>query len=439
LYINNVDIHIKNQPVMNNETNVQTSAQQVDIDIDSLFDGAPGADSIITSSSNDATEIKPNIFSKKQTNLDFLDEDEKVKTSGTFNSTTNNVEDKTEIKEVLNEILDEGVAPDFEDDTKSKGGRPKTEKSGLVEFLKKRIESNEMFAFDDYDEKKESLDDYLGGLGEKDVEELWQANITNLKQEVAANTPAEFFQSLPEELQYAAKYVADGGQDLKGLFQALSHVEQVREMDPTDDNDQEIIVKSYLQATNFGTQEEIEEELTTWKDLGVLEKKAKQFKPKLDQMQEQVVHAQLQEQEYRKQQQQQAAEAYQQNVFEALRPAEINGLKLDKKTQAQLYSGLVQPQYPSISGKPTNLLGHLLERYQFVEPNYELIAEALWLLSNPDDYRGSLMKQGKNQAVEQTVRQLKTEQSRKNISSSYEEDEQPKSRKIAKPQNIFKR
>jgi len=424
---------------MNNETNVQTSAQQVDIDIDSLFDGAPGADSIITSSSNDATEIKPNIFSKKQTNLDFLDEDEKVKTSGTFNSTTNNVEDKTEIKEVLNEILDEGVAPDFEDDTKSKGGRPKTEKSGLVEFLKKRIESNEMFAFDDYDEKKESLDDYLGGLGEKDVEELWQANITNLKQEVAANTPAEFFQSLPEELQYAAKYVADGGQDLKGLFQALSHVEQVREMDPTDDNDQEIIVKSYLQATNFGTQEEIEEELTTWKDLGVLEKKAKQFKPKLDQMQEQVVHAQLQEQEYRKQQQQQAAEAYQQNVFEALRPAEINGLKLDKKTQAQLYSGLVQPQYPSISGKPTNLLGHLLERYQFVEPNYELIAEALWLLSNPDDYRGSLMKQGKNQAVEQTVRQLKTEQSRKNISSSYEEDEQPKSRKIAKPQNIFKR
>ena len=155
-------------------------------------------------------------------------------------------------------------------------------------------------------------------------------------------------------------------------------------------------------------------------------------------MQEQIVHAQLQEQEYRKQQQQQAAAAYQQNVFEALRPAEINGLKLDKKTQAQLYSGLVQPQYPSISGKPTNLLGHLLERYQFVEPNYPLIAEALWLLSNPEEYRGSLMKQGKTQAVEQTVRQLKTEQSRKNV-STYQEEDEPKSRKIARPQNIFKR
>jgi hypothetical protein len=420
-----------------NQTNVQTSVQQVDLDIDSLFDGAPGAGSIVTPS-GEPTEIKPNIFSKKQNNLDFLDEDEKVNTASTFNSTTNKIDDKADIKADLEEILDEADVPLFDDDAPKKG-RPKTEKSGLVEFLKKRIESNEMFAFDDYDESKQSLDDYLGGLAEKDVEELWQANVSNMKQEVASNTPAEFFESLPEELQYAAKYVADGGQDLKGLFQALAQVEQVREMSPVDEDDQETIVKYYLQATNFGTQDEIEEEISTWKDLGTLEKKAKQFKPKLDQMQEQIVQSQLAEQEYRKQQQQNAANAYQQNVFEALRPAEINGLRLDKRVQAQLYTGLVQPNYPSISGKPTNLLGHLLERYQFVEPNYPLIAEALWLLSNPDEYRGNLMKQGKNEAVAQTVRQLKTEQSSKNISTYHDEEEQQKPRKIARQQNIFKR
>jgi hypothetical protein len=308
----------------------------------------------------------------------------------------------------------------------------------LVEFLKKRIESKEMFAFDDYDESKQSLDDYLASLGEKDVEELWQANLDNLKQEVAAKTPQEFFQSLPDELQYAAKYVADGGQDLKGLFQALAQVEQVRELNPAAEGDQEIIIRNYLQATQFGTPDEIEEELTTWKDLGVLEKKAKQFKPKLDQMQEEVVQAKLIEQEARQQQQEQAAQMYVQNVFEALRPAEINGLKLDKKTQAQLYAGLTQPNYPSISGRPTNQLGHLLERYQFVEPNYPLIAEALWLLSDPESYRQNMIKQGKNQAVEQTVRQLKTEQSRKNV-STYQDDDEPKARKISRPANIFKR
>jgi hypothetical protein len=414
-------------------TDNQTSVQQVDLDIDSLFSGAPSADSVVTPS--EPTEIKPNVFSKKQTDLTFLDADGSQKDEKGQQEAVSRETSKELLQDILDDVVDEN---DADQSTKGKPGRPKTEKSGLVEFLKKRIESKEMFAFDDYDETKQSLDEYLGGLGEKDVEELWQANIDNLKQEVAAETPAEFFESLPEELQYAAKYVADGGQDLKGLFLALAQVEEVRGMDPRDENDQEGIVRSYLQATNFGSQEEIEEEISTWKEIGSLEKKAKQFKPKLDQMQEEIVHAQLQEQEYRRQQQEQAAQAYVQNVFEALRPAEINGLKLDKKTQAQLYSGLVQPEYPSISGKPTNLLGHLLEKYQFVEPNYPLIAEALWLLSNPDEYRQNLMKQGKNEAVAQTVRQLKTEQSRK-LASSYEEEETPRSRKISRPQNIFKR
>jgi hypothetical protein len=420
-----------------NQLNVQTSVQEIDVDLDSLFAGAPGADSIVTPTST-STDSKPNIFSQKAEDLTFLDDEDDSDKDNDDDGVPRGTKD---VKPVSKEDTDE-LLKDLDDSTsddKSKGGRPKTEKSGLVEFLKKRIESKEMFAFDDYDESKQSLDDYLSGLGEKDVEELWQANIDNLKQEVASSTPKEFFESLPDELQYAAKYVMDGGQDLKGLFQALAQVEQVREMDPADENDQEGIVRSYLQATNFGSSEEIEEEITTWKDLNTLEKKAKQFKPKLNQMQEQIVQAKIAEQEERQAQQQQAADAYMRNVFEALRPSEINGLKLDKKTQAQLYSGLTQPQYPSISGRPTNLLGHLLEKYQFVEPNYPLIAEALWLLSEPDAYRQNLMKQGKNQAVEQTVRQLKTEQSRKNTSNAYEDVEQERSRKISRPTNIFKR
>jgi hypothetical protein len=413
---------------MTDNQNVQTSVQQVDLDLDSWL-GAPGADSVVTPTE---PEAKPTMFSKSQTDLSFLD---KPDTEDDENE--KKPIGKEEAKELLTEILDSDIT-DEEDEPRSKSGRPRVEKSGLVEFLKKRIESKEMFAFDDYDETKQSLDDYLGSLSEKDVDELWKANVDNLKNEVAANTPEQFFQSLPEELQYAAKYVADGGQDLKGLFAALAQVEEVRGMDPRDENDQEYIVRQYLQATNFGNADEIEEEVITWKDLGVLEKKAKQFKPKLDQMQEQMVHAQLAQQEQKRQQQEQAADAYIQNVFEALRPGEINGLKLDKKIQAQLYSGLVQPQYPSMSGRPTNLLGHLLEKYQYTEPNYPLIAEALWLLSDPDAYRNELKKQGKNAAVEQTVRQLKTEQSRKNVSTYYEEEPQ-KSRKIARPQNIFKR
>lgn len=421
-----------------------TTVKTVDLDIENIDSwlGAPGADNIITPPVDDP---KPNMFTgNKDVDMNQL-VDQRTPTTTEPGVPPAGDDDEGKDKTPINvdDVFgnlegDDEPTDDQDDQPAKKGGRPRTEKSGLVEFFKKRIESKEMFAFDDYDESKQTLDEYLGTLSEKDMEDLWKANVDNLKQEVASNTPKEFFESLPEELQYAAKYVMDGGQDLKGLFQALAQVEQVRELDPTSETDQEQIIRSYLQATGFGTAEEVEEELNTWKDLGVLEKKAKQFKPKLDQMQEEIVQRQLEEQEMRQQQQQQAAQAYMDNVFEALRAAEVNGLKLDKKTQAALYSGLVQPNYPSISGRPTNQLGHLLEKYQFVEPNYPLVAEALWLLSDPDGYREQLRKQGSTKAVEQTVRQLKTEQARK-TSTSYDDsdDDRRSSRKVPRPNNNF--
>jgi hypothetical protein len=90
-----------------------------------------------------------------------------------------------------------------------------------------------------------------------------------------------------------------------------------------------------------------------------------------------------------------------------------------------LYSGLVQPNYPSISGKPTNLLGHLLEKYQFTEPRHDLIAEALWLLSDPNGYKNKVREQGSRTATEKVVRQLKTEEARKITSSVQHEKEEP--------------
>jgi hypothetical protein len=398
----------------------QTNVQQIDIDIDSLFDAAPGADSIITPT----TETKkPSVFSKDVTDLSFLE-------PGKEEELDENGEKK---EDVSKEALDELLKPDTEEETeeKSSAGRPKVDKSGLVDTMSKLIEEGLIIPFDD----EKSMEEY----SVKDWKELLEANFQERENKIRQETPAEFFESLPDELKYAAKYVADGGQDLKGLFQALAQVEQVREMNPEDANDQEFIVRQYMEAKGIPA-ETIDEDIETWKDLGKLEQKAKQYKPQLDAMQEQVVQHQLARQEQMKMQQEQAADAYIHNVYEALKVSEINGIKLDKKTQAQLYTGLVQPQYPSISGKPTNLLGHLLERYQYVEPNYPLIAEALWLLSEPDAYRQNLIKQGKNQAVEQTVRQLKTEQSKK-IQSSVPDDEpqQQQQRKISRSTNIFKR
>jgi hypothetical protein len=368
-------------------------------------------------------EKKPGFFSTPKTDLTFLDKQEEDE-DGNLKPATQTANDLlNELTNDVDDLINEEESP--------KGGRPKVDKSGMVETFSKLIEEGLLIGFED----DKSMDEY----SLKDWKELLQANFEEKERAIREQTPKEFFEALPEELQYAAQYVANGGTDLRGLFGALAQVEEVRGLDPTDEMDQEQIVRSYLRATGFGNDEEIDEEIVTWKDLGKLEQQANKFKPKLDKMQESIVAQKIAEQEQMKAQQEQAAAAYMDNVYEALKPSELAGIKLDKKTQSMLYAGLVQPNYPSISGRNTNLLGHLLEKHQFVEPNYPLVAEALWLLADPEGYKSKIMEQGKNKVVENTVRQLKTEQSRKISSTMPEEKEEPKQRKIPRQTNIFKR
>ena len=390
-----------------------TKVEQIDINIDEMF-GMPGAESVMLP----ADEEKPkSMFSKENVDTTFLDK----------STSKEEVAKKEEVKETIAE-LDNLITQ--EEDAGNKG-RPKVDKSGLAELASKMIEEGALVPFDD----DKPLEEYTT----KDFRELFEANFQERENAVRENTPKEFFQALPEELQVAAKYVADGGQDLKGLFRTLAQVEEMYDLDTSNEYDQAEIARQYLFTTNFGTPEEIESEIQEWHEMGRLQQKAEQFKPKLDRMQEEIVARQLAEQEQKKEQQAQAAKQYTDNVYNTLLTGELGGIKIDKKIQSTLYSGLVQPNYPSISGRPTNMLGHLLEKYQFVEPRHDLIAEALWLLADPDGYKTKIKDQGGKQAVEKTVRQLKTEQSRKLTSSVNDDREYDNKTKTSKPQKTISR
>jgi hypothetical protein len=378
-----------------------TTVDQVDVNLDEIF-GMPGADSVMLP---EAEEKPKTVFSNEGTpDLSFIDKPADGKTRAEV------IEEKKEVEEAIAEL--DGLISQEED--AGNKGRPKVDKSGLYDLATKMIEEGALVPFDD----DKPLEEYTT----KDFRELFEANFQERENKIRENTPKEFFNALPEELQIAAKYVADGGQDLKGLFRTLAQVEEMVQLDPNDEYDQAEIARQYLYATNFGTAEEIEAEIDDWRDLNKLCQKANQFKPKLDRMQEEIVARQLAEQEQRKEQQERQAKMYTDNVYNTLVAGEIGGVKLDKKTQGMLYSGLVQPNYPSISGRPTNMLGHLLEKYQFVEPRHDLIAEALWLLADPNGYKSKVREQGSKQAVEKTVRQLKTEESRKLGTSSQPEE-----------------
>jgi len=427
---------------------VNSKVEQVDVNLDEIFNAAPsGADMI-----QDAKASPKNIFSglNKKADMSFADPDitdvddlsakaDETEESTNEDTTENVAESKVETEEA-EDILD-SLDPSKELDEDE--AEEKTEKrgrksiSGISDVFSKLIKDDKIVPFDDDKE----LDDYTA----KDWEELIQANMEEKANQVRRETPKQFFQSLPQELQIAAKYVADGGKDLKGLFTTLGQVEETKTIDSKSVTGQERIITEYLSATGYGSAEDIQEEIEIWKDLGKLETQANKFKPKLDKMQEKVVAQKLKEQELKKKQQENASQAYMKNVYETLKEGKLGDLKVDRKTQAMLYNGLVQPNYPSVSGTNTNLLGHLLEKYQFVEPNYSLISEALWLLQDPSGYKAKIMDKGAQKSVEKTVRKLKSEQGNLGGSSlgvaeaEAESTRKSAKRKIPRPTNIFKR
>lgn len=420
---------------------METTVTNEVVDLDKLFPGVDTSDVL--------TSKVPNILSNDK-DMSFLDkavpakgnDDETDPTPESNPAKPKPVVNETEANKILDAIGKDDEEDDDEGGVQGNTGRPKSDKNALAGYLKQKIEAGEFSAFEDWDEKKQSLDEYLSKQSEKTLQQLLDANWESKERELLERTPQEFFEALPEELQYAARYAMEGGTDMKSLFAALARVEQVRELDPDDEDGQVIIARNYLQATNFGTPEEIEEEITNWKESNRLEKKAKDFKPKLDQMQQQQVEYQLAQQAEFNRQQREAAQMYVANVGQALQKGDLNGIKLDRKTQAMLYEGLTNVAYPSASGKATNLLGHMLDRIQYVEPNFELLAEVTYLLADPDGYRNSIRQQGKNVAVTETVKKLKTEQIQNNGSygiDDVEENNKPSKKKLFKPKNIFEK
>jgi len=418
--------------MVENKNEEVTQVTQADVNIDELF-ALPGAENIIVQGEEEEDEKKPNIFSSTGVDTSFLDN--KPQPAKPAAKVEDSNDDEPSSNEDAEEALNELDSLISQQEDSSGRGRKKVDKSGLVELASKMIEEGVLFPFDD----DKPLDEYSA----KDFRELFEANMKEKEAELSQKIPQQIFQSMPGEMQYLMDYISKGGTDLKGMMQQLSQVNEAMELDPSDPNDQEAIVRQYLSIKGDMSQDEIEDEIATFKDMDRLEQKASQYKPKLEAVREKEVARRIAEQEKQKEQQQAIAGQFVDSVYGVLEKGELGGVKLDRKTQNMLYTGLVQPGYPSISGKPTNLLGHLLEKYQWVEPNHELIAEALWLLADPEGFKTKIKSQGNRAATEQTVRSLKTEQARRVGSAVVERESDTATNKSRKTiqranKNIFK-
>ena len=382
------------------------SASVEEIDFDNLDDllGIPSASAIIAPS-----ESKPSVLKSDKVDISFLDD---IK-----DDDTESLKDPEVAKAVVASIVDDeftGGPNDSNDDAeeKDKGGRPRLTKDAMIEAASRLIDKGVLQPFDD----GKALADYTVD----DFEELIQANIDSQTSEVAQNAPVQLFQQLPEEVQAVIHYALNGGQDIKSVFSQLAKAQETFDLDVTNENDQENIARQYLNVTGFGSVEEIEDEISVLKDRGDLAKYAERYKPKLDARQAEVIEKRLKDQQTAQVRKVDMEKKYHDVVYNTLNSNNLNGIPLNNKVQTMLYYGLTDTnKYQDTKGNPTNALGYLLEQHQFGEKaNPSLVAEALWLLADPINYRNSVKQLGANTANANTVRQLRTEEASRNTSST---------------------
>lgn len=248
-----------------------------------------------------------------------------------------------------------------------------------------------------------------------DLKNLINGNKEQWTTEAKEQAVSEYEADIPEPLKFVIDYAKKGGSDFKTLFSLLGQNEEIREYNLEKVEDQRAIVRNYYSSQGW-TEDEIDEELIGLVESERLKNASQRLKPKLDQVVQTQLQDQAKQQEYIAQQQQKAKRFYVDNVTETLKAGALGEMKLSKQDQKDIYDALVVESYDSYGGK-TNRLGALLDKIQYAEPNYELLAKVTMYLSDPDGFE-KRMKDGVNTEVTaKTVKKIKVDQSKQKIGS----------------------
>lgn len=242
----------------------------------------------------------------------------------------------------------------------------------------------------------------------EDLVALVKDNIQDKLSEVNQNIFQEQLEALPPQFQSIMKYGLSGGTDVKSLLESWGEAERVFALDITSDTGKEQVVRDYLRLTKYGSDEEINQDIQTWKDLGTLDKKAEAFKPKLEEHQMRVIAAKEKEADDVRQQELQYTQQYIKAVGQVLSKEDINGLKLDKQTKQFIYQN-VQPIYQSqLTGKPIDALEAVVEELKYGQnANPEFYSQLLLFATQPEVFMETLKLQLKNNVTIEQERKLR--------------------------------
>lgn len=258
----------------------------------------------------------------------------------------------------------------------------------------------------------------------EDLEKLIIGNKQAWVEEAKAEAIKEHEETIPEEIKIVVDYARNGGKDFKTLFSLLSSNQEIRSYDAEKPEDQRSIVRKYYGAQGW-TEDEVEDEVVRLVEAEQLTAQAKKLKPMLDRINNQMIADQTEQQAQIDEQKKRAEVFFNNKVIEALKPGKLGDVKISKEEQQDLYNALVKESYQSFSGK-TNRLGALLDKIQYIEPNYELLMEVTMLLSDPDGFKKKIRENINTEVAAQTVKKIKIDQTKQKIGSSYNAEKDTK-------------
>lgn len=367
-----------------------------------FFDGSGSSENVITPPTDKEESQTPGTTEE---NLD------------TFNNRGENFEGIS-AKDLIGDRLLEETETTQEPETSIDGSLESPKSAETPANFNALIEDQILFPFDDDSEIK-TIDD---------LKEIIKANKEEWVKEAKEAAINEDREALPEEVKFVLEYAKTGGNDLKSVFKLLSQSREVKEYDIDSTNDQKEIVRAYHMEQGW-SEEETEEELVNLVNSNRLEAYAKKIKPKLDRSIQDRIEQEREIQKRAVERQENARKFFVDNVVTTLKKGKLGDIQLTKEDQTDIYNALVVEQYQGINGR-TNRLGALLDKIQFIEPDYEHLAEVVMHLSDREGFKKKLLDQINTQVTAENVRKIKIDQQKAKIGSK--EPIEQKTKKLPK-------
>jgi hypothetical protein len=271
--------------------------------------------------------------------------------------------------------------------------------NSLNDIAKKLINEELLIGFDDDNFEVKSYED---------LKDLIQANIDDIKIQGIQEEYKKVYDQLPDELKKLNDYVLSGGKDLKQMLNKLGEIYTVDSYDLNKESDQKALIKTYLEKTEFGNDDEIDEKIREWEDLEILDKKAESFKEKLKKIESKSIELETQRENDKKEKTAQYLNKLENNLDSAIKQG-IKDIKLtDEERKVIKHTILKSDNESAITGKKVNGIVKYIEDISIVNEDYEKFAELALYISDPEKFKKKIIDSVKESVINEYKNGLKS-------------------------------